>query len=202
MTQRTVQDRAKAKYLRILDAALVILRAEGPSGITLRAVAQKAEVPASSVSYYFPNLVELIQGAFAHYLRALAPAMSQAVRKQLAESTDLRRVAGPLAEQVTSRDGAALLPLLETYLVVARDPELYPEARRLLDQLPQAVQAFLESLGIAKSKELADSVIGLIEGYALRRVLAQGAAGSDNDSLRLAFEHLFEGFLAMEGKTG
>lgn len=69
--QKTVQNRGKLKQQLILDCALELLYTEGPAGITLRAVAAKAGVPASSVSYYFPTLVELVQGAFAHYFDQL-----------------------------------------------------------------------------------------------------------------------------------
>lgn len=196
MPQKTVQDRAKVKQQRIVDAALTLLRAEGPSGITLRAVAAQAGVPASSVAYYFPTLVELVQGAFTEYLQALAPTIESAAQAALSDPRDFHTMAAVLATQVTSRDGAALLPLLETYLAVARDPELYPEAARQLARLPLAIERFLDARGFGDSGNLAHAVISLIEGYALRRALARGAAGADRESLQQSLEFLFAGHLA------
>ncbi|AJT41882.1 TetR/AcrR family transcriptional regulator [Psychromicrobium lacuslunae] len=198
MPQKTVQDRAKVKQQRIVDAALTLLRTEGPAGITLRAVAAEAGVPASSVAYYYPTLVELIQEAFATYLRALAATIESAAEAAISDPQDFRTMAAVLAAQVTSRDGAALLPLLETYLAVAREPTLYPDAARQLAEIPLSVDRFLAAHGFRDSEDLAHAIISLIEGYALRRALVGGSAGADRASLQQALEFLFAGNLAKD----
>ena len=141
--QKTVQNRGKLKQQLILDCALELLYTEGPAGITLRAVAAKAGVPASSVSYYFPTLVELVQGAFAHYFDQLIPRMTGNIQRELGGSRDLKILAKALATEVSSRDSRTLLPLYETYLAVARHTELYPEADKAIAQIPIVVKAFL-----------------------------------------------------------
>lgn len=190
--QKTVQVRGKLKQQLILDCALELLYAEGPAGITLRAVAAKAGVPASSVSYYFPTLVELVQGAFAHYFNQLIPRMIANIQRELGDSRDLKILARALAIEVVSRDSRSLLPLYETYLAVARNTELYPEADKAIAQIPLVVKAFLDELQVSESDTLSAAIVGLIEGFGLRRSNGRVDALWGQQSLQRSFEMLFE----------
>lgn len=169
-----------------------LLYREGPASITQRAVAAKAGIPASSVSYYFPTLVELVQGAFAHYFSQLIPRMTENISRELGESRDLKVLAKALAIEVSSRDSQTLLPLYETYLVVARNPELYPEADKAIGQIPVAVKAFLDRLEVPESEVLAAAIVGLIEGFGLRRTNGRNDELWGQKSLQRSFEMLFE----------
>ncbi|GAA1049008.1 hypothetical protein GCM10009569_11270 [Arthrobacter russicus] len=190
--QKTVQNRGKLKQQLILDCALELLYTEGPAGITLRAVAAKAGVPASSVSYYFPTLVELVQGAFAHYFDQLIPRMTGNIQRELGGSRDLKILAKALATEVSSRDSRTLLPLYETYLAVARHTELYPEADKAIAQIPIVVKAFLDDLAVPESATLSAAIVGLIEGFGLRRSNGRVEALWGQESLQRSFEMLFE----------
>ncbi len=190
--QKTVQNRGKLKQQLILDCALELLYTEGPAGITLRAVAAKAGVPASSVSYYFPTLVELVQGAFAHYFDQLIPRMTGNIQRELGGSRDLKILAKALATEVSSRDSRTLLPLYETYLAVARHTELYPEADKAIAQIPIVVKAFLDDLAVPESATLSAAIVGLIEGFGLRRSNGRVEALWGQESLQCSFEMLFE----------
>ncbi|MDN5666780.1 TetR/AcrR family transcriptional regulator [Arthrobacter russicus] len=192
MPQKTVQNRGKLKQQLILDCALELLYTEGPAGITLRAVAAKAGVPASSVSYYFPTLVELVQGAFAHYFDQLIPRMTGNIQRELGGSRDLKILAKALATEVSSRDSRTLLPLYETYLAVARHTELYPEADKAIAQIPIVVKAFLDDLAVPESATLSAAIVGLIEGFGLRRSNGRVEALWGQESLQRSFEMLFE----------
>ncbi|MBQ1443169.1 MAG: TetR family transcriptional regulator [Renibacterium sp.] len=192
MPQKTVQNRGKLKQQLILDCALELLYTEGPAGITLRAVAAKAGVPASSVSYYFPTLVELVQGAFAHYFDQLIPRMTGNIQRELGGSRDLKILAKALATEVSSRDSRTLLPLYETYLAVARHTELYPEADKAIAQIPIVVKAFLDDLAVPESATLSAAIVGLIEGFGLRRSNGRVEALWGQESLQCSFEMLFE----------
>jgi len=61
--------RAKGEQtrLKILDAVLRVIAREGTRGVTHRAVATEAGVPASLTTYYFSDIEAMIREAFTHF---------------------------------------------------------------------------------------------------------------------------------------
>jgi DNA-binding transcriptional regulator YbjK len=59
---------SQATLNAILEATLLIIAAEGVSGIRHRLVAKRAGVPIGAISYYFKNKSDLIADAFMFYL--------------------------------------------------------------------------------------------------------------------------------------
>lgn len=195
--REAIQERGKVKKDLILDATLAVISESGPSGVSLRSVAARAGVPASSVSYYYPTIVLLIQAAFGRYVSGIAPAIVGTVYSAVGDDRDLSVLAPVVAEQVSSRSGRMLLPLYELYLVVARHPDTYAEVATKLAELPDTISATFAELGFPNPDEIGHSVVAVVEGFGLRRALAQGEAGSDRKRVewvltRLFAEHLRE----------
>ncbi|GMT99582.1 hypothetical protein KH5H1_37010 [Corallococcus caeni] len=53
---------------RILDATLEVLAEDGYAGLSLRAVAQRAEVSLGNLQYYFPTKQDVVRALLARYL--------------------------------------------------------------------------------------------------------------------------------------
>src|ERR1700757_734856 len=68
--QRAIHARSSAEGRRneILEAALRIVADGGPDAITFRRVADRAQVPLGSLTYYFDSREDLLREAFRLYL--------------------------------------------------------------------------------------------------------------------------------------
>ncbi len=77
----TTQPRAR-RFLRtkqtILDAALEIVRTEGPAGLSMRALAERSDYSAAGIYEYFSNKDEIIQAVCEQGHERLASHMRQA----------------------------------------------------------------------------------------------------------------------------
>lgn len=193
VVKKMVQSRAWAKQQLILDSTLQILYAEGPSGITFRAVAGKAGIPVSGVSYYFPTLVELVESAFVHYFGALVPRITENVLSGMGGSHDLTLLAKLFADEIFARDKPTLLPLYETLIMVARHPELYPAATEAIAMLPQAVTAGLEIMAVPESGILGPAIIAVIDGFSIRGLQVGNHGPWNREAFQRSLELLFLG---------
>ncbi|MFO6342546.1 TetR family transcriptional regulator, partial [Pseudomonas aeruginosa] len=57
---------SQARIAAILDAARGLLADEGIGGLTIYSVAERAEMPPSSVYHFFPSVPALLQGIPRH----------------------------------------------------------------------------------------------------------------------------------------
>ncbi|OKJ14041.1 TetR/AcrR family transcriptional regulator [Kitasatospora sp. CB01950] len=91
--RRPVQQRSQERYERLLDACAGLLDAVGPSGLTTKEVAQRAEVPIGTLYQFFSGkdglLAALAERNLAVFLDGLARRVDAAGRPGVAEFTDL-----------------------------------------------------------------------------------------------------------------
>ncbi|MDN5667854.1 TetR/AcrR family transcriptional regulator [Arthrobacter russicus] len=196
MGKKMVQSRAWAKQQLILNAALEVLYTGGPSAITYRAVAGKAGIPVSGVSYYFPTLVELVQAAFAHYFTLLVSKITGNILSGMGESRDLKLLARLFTDEIFARDKPSLLPLYETLLMAARHPELYSAATDAIAQLPRAVTAGLNSMEVPESEVLGPAIIAIIDGFSIRGIQPGNHTPWNREAFQRSLEFLFLGALS------
>lgn len=121
----------------IIAATLRIVERDGVAGVTHRAVAREADVPASSAVYYFKTMDDLLVAALT--------AASDTYIGQLADlrSSQGEAVAG-LARVIASAGGegrARALAERELNLLAARRPALRPVARRWRDAVSEVARA-------------------------------------------------------------
>ena len=167
----------------ILRATVRLLGAQGPAGVTHRAVAAEANVPLAATTYYFASKEELLREALG-LLAGEEVARLQATREALGEQVlDVdevaRGIAAVLAHQV-GPDGA--LAKFEVYLEGARGAELRDAARRTID-------AFVDLAGEMYGGELAPVAVAGIDGLLLHE-LVRGGGTVDEERLAGSIELL------------
>ncbi|GAA1466452.1 TetR family transcriptional regulator [Nocardiopsis exhalans] len=128
--------RGERRREEIIAATLRVVERDGVAGVTHRAVAREADVPASSAVYYFKTMDDLLVAALT--------AASDTYIDQLAglRSSPGEAVAG-LARVIASARGegrARALAERELNLLAARRPALRPVARRWRDAVSEVAR--------------------------------------------------------------
>ncbi|RDI50572.1 TetR family transcriptional regulator [Nocardia mexicana] len=110
-----------------------VIAERGVAGVTHRRVAEVAQVPVGSTTYYFKDLDELVRLGLRHAAFASVRALQQ-WDQALATSDDLSAtLAGFVSETVAEVDRGRSLN--ELYAAAAHRPELRPMAREWSDGL-------------------------------------------------------------------
>src|SRR5690625_3000468 len=86
---------------RIIEATMHILQNHGVAGVSARAVATRAEVPLSSVSYHFPSVRELLLEA-SRRVAALRTTGLESWSAEVSADTVVRRLAEQIHTQITT----------------------------------------------------------------------------------------------------
>ena len=108
---------------RIIDAALVAIKQYGVSAVTHRRIAEIAEVPLGSLTYYFSGLDQIIGEAF----KALASTVLSRFSTLLEQAVDTAHARAAIVDFLTSehkQDQAELLAVFELYAGSIRHSEL------------------------------------------------------------------------------
>ncbi|MGM1058818.1 TetR/AcrR family transcriptional regulator [Saccharothrix sp. Mg75] len=138
----------------LLEATLRVVERDGVAGVSHRSVAREAGVPATSATYYYATLDDLLVATLtwsaeemAASFRALAPTPAA--------------VAGFLADAVGPHRGRTMAEY-ELYLLAARRPELRAAARRWLDLVAEAVGPSIGAAGPVAVRALLAGLDGLL----------------------------------------
>jgi TetR/AcrR family transcriptional regulator, regulator of biofilm formation and stress response len=175
---RTRQPRGERRRREVLEAALRVIAERGVAGVTHRAVAEAAGVPASTTTYYFASLDELLEAALVLFVREEA-ARLHSLSDRLGE-IDLppREMAGLFLAELRS-SGDLEVAQFDLYLEAARRPRLRAAARECIEVYIGVAEAALRAAGAPDPRERAHAFVALIDGYGLHRL----AGGSDEDLL-------------------
>ncbi|MEV0027341.1 TetR family transcriptional regulator [Streptomyces atroolivaceus] len=156
MTDEHQQDAVDGRKLRgqrrrtqIIEATLAIVRRDGASGVTHRAVAKEAGITTSLTLYYFATLDDLLVAA----LTSVADTYTRRIRQLIKTADDpLDGLARLIAESAGPGRERALAER-ELSTLAARRPALRPAARGWRDNVaalartqtddPDAVEAFV-----------------------------------------------------------
>jgi DNA-binding transcriptional regulator YbjK len=168
ITQPVRQARGSAREHAIAHAVLGVIAERGVGGCTHRAVAAASRIPVGSVSYYFPTVDALLEGALRHFVDG------EVTRLQLVERELEARGATP-AEYVDALMGAVgtgPLPQFELYLEAARRPALRAAAGQCLEAYAGVAEAALRASGSLRAAEGARLFVALADGLALHALAA------------------------------
>jgi TetR/AcrR family transcriptional regulator, regulator of biofilm formation and stress response len=114
---------------RIAEAAIAVIGESGLSGITHRAVAQRAGIPLGSTTYYFGTLEDLVQAAFELQAERDMAETTEWFKSQAADS-DLAAVLASRLEGYLDDDSGRIVVLMDLYLAAIHRPALRPLATR------------------------------------------------------------------------
>jgi len=169
----TRQPRGAQRRRRILRAALTVIGSGGIGAVTHRSVAEQAEVPLGSMTYYFESKNDLLREALELFveeetgrLRALGDSLSA-----LRASPD--EIAERFAEALTGSDPEQVAQF-ELYLEAARNPALREPAAACFAAYEEVCVIALRAAGVADGARFAPLFVGLADGLSLRRVAAPG----------------------------
>ncbi|TEQ58874.1 TetR/AcrR family transcriptional regulator [Pseudomonas aeruginosa] len=142
-TSSTRKPRAssQARIAAILDAARGLLADEGIGGLTIYSVAERAEMPPSSVYHFFPSVPALLQGLTGEVHAAFRACLEQPVdHAGLRCWRDLSRIVEERMLAVYARDAAARQLILASHGLA----EVTQADRQHDVQLGQAMRARFE----------------------------------------------------------
>jgi DNA-binding transcriptional regulator YbjK len=175
----------------LLRAAAAVVAERGVGGATHRAIAARAGVPLGTTSYFFASIDDLLLEALrlfvADSIERLERATAALHTLDPAKAIDLF-VAGLMA--VPQQETVAQF---ETYLEVARRPELAAETRQVIGAYERLAATALELAGVERPAEAARSFVALADGFALARV-AQPQRDGHAEALRAGLLALLDSY--------
>jgi DNA-binding transcriptional regulator YbjK len=198
MTPAT-RPRGAARREALLEAALEVVAQAGPEAVTHRRVAEVAELPLASTTYWFSSKDELLAAALAHAaardiarLRAAAAELAARPPSSPAQLADelVELLLAPLEEGL--RDSRrSLIAAYSLWFEAARRPALQAIARRWTAAYREAAAELLARAGSAQPSGDAEILIGAADGLSMTR-LAEGESGSLRPRLRRLVRALLE----------
>lgn len=167
---RLSQQRSRDRRDQLLDAAISLFAEGGSRGITHRAVAARAGLPPATTTYYFTSIDELIDEALSRHIEAWLADLKRLTRVPNDIDFTLDD-AGALISSVFAVRTVEIVRLhLAIYLAAAGHPTLKDKAAEGLGAMEALATKILTGLGVPEPAVLAQSIVALIAGSAMRRV--------------------------------
>jgi len=190
--------RGALRRAALLQAAIELIGRHGLDGVTHRAVAAQAGLPAASTSYYFRSKDELIDEA----LRAVAEREIAVLRERRAAlgdaAGDLAAIVDALAtwieEQISTAGRTALLAQYHLQIESARRPAARAILADWKDGTDELAETAMARLGARDVRTAAILLISAIDGLRLRLV-ASGQEPLASAELRAILAALLRGLL-------
>lgn len=183
--------RGAARREALLEAVLQIVAEVGPDAVTHRRVAEVAELPLASTTYWFDSKDHLLTAALELAAQRDTAQLHQTAAAALLAGVDPLDAAvdaivdspgdGPLSGRGSLVASFALL------LEAARRPALQEISRRWTSAYHETLGRLLEAAGSARPREDADLLLGAADGLLIEQ-LATGTA----DDLRPRLRRLAE----------
>lgn len=142
--------KAQATRMSLVEAAAELLREGGPSAVTYRGVAKRAQAASSSCGYYFESMNQLLGEAGRFNIRLWSRrAEGVAARAEKLTPEECREQVVGLLIDACLPDGEATLPAHYAQLIAAADAPAVTEAYQTgHDELYRAVETILQRAGL------------------------------------------------------
>lgn len=184
-TARPVTHRARGLARRdaLLQAAVEIVAERGVGGATHRAIAQRANVPPSTTTYFFASIDELIVAAIQRFAQQRVDQYLEIAGLLRASDHTADEVATLFAQMLTTAPIPNEIAQFEAYLDAGRrgadQPRPIGDVIRAFETV--AISA-LEAVGVEHPEAAAPAFIALADGYSVRRI----ALGEASDPAEIA----------------
>ncbi|GAB6902099.1 TetR/AcrR family transcriptional regulator [Kineosporia succinea] len=165
---------------RILDAAITVMAARGVVGATHRVIAEAADVPLGSLTYYFSSLDDLRTHAFIR----LSERLGQAYRARFDAVTDVPGLIEAVTGLIHDAAGASTdewAVSYELYGAALRDPALREVTENWMRASRSVLERFVEP-------DTARALDALIEGLVIHSILS--TAPPSREQIREAVRRL------------
>jgi len=198
------QERSRQRREALLDAAVDLFAEGGSRAVTHRAVAAAAGLPAATTTYYFATIDELLREALNHHIEGWLATMESLADIDVAGLMELVTSESSVefaATVLAQRDPTTATRELSVILGAARDPELREAAVTALTTAEDLLLQFLRKAGIADPEGLAEDMVALIAGVALRRAAGVNDEEEEPAKVVRALRNLIVGHL-LEDEAG
>jgi DNA-binding transcriptional regulator YbjK len=176
------QARGVERHARILRAALAVVHREGVAGVTHRTVADEADVPLGSLTYYFPTKDDLLREALLLFVEEEISRLSVLAAALAGRSLEPEQAATGFAALLEASDPEQISQF-ELYLEAARRPALREAAAACFAAYEEVAVAALRAAGIPDPERRGALVVALADGLGLRRAAAPGTGPDLRDAL-------------------
>lgn len=162
--------RGEQKRRLILETTLRLIAANGVDSVTHRRVAEAAQIPLGSTTYYFKSREHLLRDAFLHYIDDVREQHARFSAKL--DSSSLSSMVDLLVEltEWEFENENRMLAEYELTLYAARDPVVAEHLHAWDDGTLEQLSAALSAFGAANPKDGATTVLHLLRGYELDRL--------------------------------
>jgi len=192
------QERSRQRRDQLLAAAVDLFVDGGSRAVTHRAVAAAAGLPAATTTYYFASIDDLLREALHQHItqwteamRGMADLDVGGLMPRITKDSSVRFARDILAKrpiETASRELAVILG-------AARDPQLRSEAVLALTTAAGVVVNVLERAGLKDAEGLAEDMVAVIGGMALRRAAGVHTDAEEARNLVRALRNLLVGHL-------
>lgn len=182
--------RGLARRDALLRAAVEIVAERGVGGATHRAIAERAQVPPSTTTYFFASIDELILEALRHFTTLRVHQLDQLGNVLKEQGSEPAQIARMFADALCSAPQQHEIAQFEAYLDASRrDADEQRIVAGVLEAFEGVAVHALEAVGTPNPELIAPIFVSLADGYGLRR-LALGHS-LDPAPLADAFHRLF-----------
>ena len=194
--------RGAARRTEIIDAAIEVMANVGLAGLSMRLVAQQAQIPLGALSYYFDDKSDLIAQAFAQLsdqeidrvvrtANRLEPSMSP---EQLADL-----VADMIIDGFSSPRGA-IVTRYELVTEASRDERLRPMFEAWYAAMIPALSRLFRELGSHQPELDSRTVMAVMAGLEIDN-LYRPLGPVDKRRIRATLRHAFTAVIALHARS-
>jgi DNA-binding transcriptional regulator YbjK len=177
--------RGAARREALLEAVLEIMAEVGAEAVTHRRVAEQAQLPLASTTYWFDSKEDLLTAAL-ELAAERDVARLHELADQLRERDPVEAVLATVLDPVDEPSSrASLLASYALLLEAARRPALQELARRWTDAYLETIGELLDRAGSARPREDARLILSAADGLLLEQLTA-----GDAEDLRPALGRL------------
>lgn len=155
----------------LLNAAAELIAERGYAGVSHRAVAERAGVPAATTTYFFSSINELVREAATRAQRRQIDRLIDLADEFLKGDYTIDQGCWMIADAMLSMPTARVITHYEVYLNATREPALVAAASASVEEFVALVERVLARLGVDRAQETARAVVAVVDGLMLHHLI-------------------------------
>ncbi len=158
--------RGVARKNAIIEAALELAGRDGIAGLSMRAVAAKAQIPLGAVGYYFDDKTDLIQAVYERHIQRETERVGRAIAR-MGDNPSAAALGEHLADFVIEGLSSMKLHVLAEYeftVEAARRPSMAQTSSAWQSVLNGQLRSVMETLGSRSPKTDARLILAVLAG--------------------------------------
>lgn len=192
--------RGAARRTEIIDAAIEVMAQVGLAGLSMRLVANQAQIPLGALSYYFDDKSDLIAQSFAQLSdREIDRVVATAER--LEPSMPAEKLADLVADMIIdgfSSPRGAIVTRYELVTEASRDERLRPMFEAWYAAMIPALSRLFRELGSGQPELDSRTVMAVMAGLEIDN-LYRPLGPVDKRRIRATLRHAFKAVIALHG---